>query len=88
METTKKWYQSKTIWGIIIAALGFVLTNFLGVQGITLPENADFEQLKEYTEAVKAAQGNVGLIISQAMSIVGTILAIIGRVKAEEKITL
>lgn len=88
METTKKWYQSKTIWGIIIAALGFVMTNLLGVQDITLPENADFEQLKAYAEAIKAAQGNVGLIISQIMSVVGTILAIIGRVKAEEKITL
>jgi hypothetical protein len=27
----KKWYQSKTIWGVLIAALGFVLTEVLKV---------------------------------------------------------
>ncbi len=54
---TKKWYQSKTIWGIIVAALGYAMT-LIGVEQVSLPENADFEQLKAYAESVKAAQGN------------------------------
>ena len=33
---TKKWYQSKTIWGIAIAALGFVMST-LSVSEPVLP---------------------------------------------------
>jgi len=88
METTKKWYHSKTIWGIAIAAIGFVMTSVLGVQGIAIPQNGDFDQLKAYADAIKAAQGNAGVIIGQLMGAVGTVLAIIGRIKAEEKIAL
>lgn len=84
--TTKKWYQSKTIWGILIAALGFVITNYLKVPDTTLPENADFNQLKAYAEAIKAADGNISVIVSEIISLIGTILAIYGRIKAGEKI--
>jgi hypothetical protein len=83
---TKKWYQSKTIWGIMIAGIGFLLTEILKVPDVTLPENADFEQLKQYADAIKLANGNVGVIIGQIMGIVGTILGIIGRVKAGQKL--
>jgi hypothetical protein len=88
METTKKWYTSKTIWGIAIAAIGFIMTSVFGVQGISIPQNGDFDQLKAYADAIQAAQGNTGVIIGQVMGAVGTVLAIIGRVKAEQKIAL
>lgn len=84
---TKPWYQSKTIWGILIAAVGYVLSEVLKVPDVQLPPNADFEQLKAYTDAVKAAQGDVAVIVSQAISAVGTVLAIYGRVKAESSIS-
>jgi hypothetical protein len=82
----KKWYQSKTIWGIIIAALGVFITEYVGVSDIVLPENADFNQLKAYAEAIKAAQGNYAEIFGQIISSIGGILAIIGRINADQKI--
>ena len=81
----KKWYQSKTIWGIVIAALGFVATSYLQAP-IEVPANADFEQLKAHADAIKAAQGNVGIIIGQVIAAVGSIVAILGRVKADSTI--
>jgi len=82
----KKWYQSKTIWGVLIAALGFLLTEVLKVPEVTLPPDADFNQLKAYVDAINNANGNIGVIIGQVMGVVGTILGIIGRVKADGKI--
>ncbi len=82
----KKWYQSKTIWGVLIAALGFVLTEVLKVPEVTLPPDADFNQLKIYVDAINNANGNIGVIIGQVMGVVGTILGIIGRIKADGKI--
>jgi hypothetical protein len=82
----KKWYQSKTIWGVLIAALGFTLTEVLKVPEVTLPPDADFNQLKAYVDAINNANGNIGVIIGQVMGVVGTILGIIGRIKAEGKI--
>jgi hypothetical protein len=83
---SKKWWSSKTIWGVLIAFLGFILTEKLQVPDIQLPENADFEQLKAYADAIKEAEGNLGVIAGQLLSAFGTLLAIIGRVKAETKI--
>jgi hypothetical protein len=85
-QAVKPWWQSRTIWGILIAAVGFVISEVLKVPEVSLPENADFEQLQAYVEAVKAANGNLSVIISQVVSAVGTLLAIYGRVKAEAKI--
>lgn len=82
----KNWYQSKTIWGIIIAALGAFLSQTLQVPDVTLPENADYNQLKAYAEAIKAAHGNISAIIANVIAACGSILAIYGRVKAGEKI--
>lgn len=84
---TKAWYQSKTIWGIVIAALGYVISEVLKVPDVQLPANPDFEQLKTYTEAVKAANGNISVIISQVVSAIGTFVAIYGRMKAEGKLS-
>lgn len=82
----KKWYQSKTIWGIAIAFLGFVLQNILKVD-ITLPENADYETIQKHIEALKMAQNSTMSLISEGMSLVGTLIAVYGRFKAEEKLT-
>jgi hypothetical protein len=71
---------------VLIAALGFVLTEVLKVPDVTLPPDADFNQLKTYVDAINSANGNIGVIIGQAMGVVGTILGIIGRVKADGKI--
>lgn len=84
---TKKWYTSKTIWGILIAALGYFMTT-IGVEAPVLPENADFEQLKAFAEAVKAANGNFSVIIGQVLASLGAILAIIGRFQADTKVTV
>lgn len=82
----KKWYKSKTIWGILIGSLGFLITEILKVPDTQLPANADFDQLKAYAEAIQQSQGNLGVIVGQAMGIVGAIVGIIGRVKAEGKL--
>jgi hypothetical protein len=82
---SKKWYQSKTILGIIIAALGFAATSFLQAP-IEVPVNADFDQLKAHADAIKAAQGNIGIIAGQIVAGIGSVIAIIGRVNAEGKI--
>lgn len=83
---TKKWYQSKTIWGIIIAALGYVMST-IGVESPSLPANADFDQLQAYAEAIKAANGSFSVIVGQVLAAVGTIVSIIGRFQAETKVT-
>lgn len=83
---TKKWYQSKTIWGIVIAALGMLITETLGTTEIVLPENADFNQLKQYVDSIKNSQGNLAAIFGQIVAAIGSIIAIVGRVKAETKI--
>lgn len=82
----KKWYQSKTIWGIAIAFLGFVLNNIFNVTDLNLPENADYATIMQHYEAVKAAKNNMAVLISELLSIVGTVIAIVGRVKADQKI--
>lgn len=83
---SKKWYQSKTIWGIIIAFVGYILTNSLQVHDVSVPANADFDSLKELVNQIKAAQGNVSVIAGQVMGIIGTIIAIYGRIKTDSKI--
>lgn len=86
MNTSKKWYQSKTIWGIMIALLG-LLMGHLGVSEPVLPENADVTQVQEYIKAVKDAGGNPQAVISNIMAIVGIIFAAYGRLKAETTLT-
>jgi hypothetical protein len=82
----KKWYQSKTIWGIAIAFIGFILNHLLQVD-VTLPANADYETLLAHYEAIKNSQSNTMVLVSELMSMIGTLIAIWGRFKAEEKLT-
>lgn len=84
---TKKWYQSKTIWGIIIAALGAFLSQKLQVPDVTLPDNADYQTLKTYADSIKSAQGDFNVIIANVIGVLGSIFAIYGRIKAGEKLT-
>jgi hypothetical protein len=86
MEQAKKWYLSKTIWGIIIATLGVVITNVLQVPGIELPKDATVDQAQVAIAAIKAAQGNIGLIIGQVTTLIGLVIGVIGRIKAEKTI--
>lgn len=84
MSESKKWYASKTIWGIMIAVLGVLITNVLQVPGIELPKDATVDQAQAAIAAIKAAQGNVGLILAQVTTLVGLVIGVIGRIKAEK----
>lgn len=84
---TKKWYQSTTIWGILIGVLGYFMST-IGVDSPTLPENADFDQLKQYADAIKASQGSLSVIAGQLLAAFGTLVSIYGRFKAETKVTV
>jgi len=86
MLETKKWYASKTIWGIAIAALGILLSNVLKVD-IVLPSDATVDQGQAAIQAIKAAQGNIGVIGAQVITLVGLVVGVIGRIKAEKKIS-
>lgn len=87
METqSKKWYQSKTIWGIVIAFIGYAISQFLKVPDLQIPENADMETIKKHIEAVKAAKNDFMLLASELMAAIGSVIAIIGRIKADQKI--
>ena len=86
MLETKKWWASKTIWGIIVAALGFLISNVLQVPDVTLPSDATIDQVKSTLEAIKAAQGNLGLIFGHIATLAGLVVSVIGRIQAEKKI--
>lgn len=83
---TKKWYQSKTIGGILLSLVGLAFAYFGIETGTELPPNADVEQIKAYAEQIKAADGNISTIIGIGIAAVGYIMAFIGRVKADKKI--
>lgn len=85
MEPTKKWYQSKALWGVIISLIGFLVQKFVGAE-VTLPENPDFEQLQQYSEAIANANGSLSVIVSNLMMIVGLVMAWFGRVSAKKTI--
>lgn len=85
MLETKKWYASKTIWGILIAALGIFLTNVLKVD-VILPADATVDQTQAAIEAIKAAQGDLGVIAAQITTLIGLVVGVIGRIQAEKKI--
>ena len=86
MKGTKKWWASKTIWGIIIAVLGVIVTDVLKVPDVNLPADATVDQTKAAIEAIKAAQGNLGVIAAQITTLVGLVVGVIGRIQAEKKI--
>lgn len=77
MEDTKKWYQSKTIWGVIVnmfCKTYLVARIIFKFSGIELP------MLPPEFEAVA-----VDVLVTIG-SVIGDFLAIIGRIKAERKI--
>lgn len=82
----KQWWKSKTIWGILIAAFGLVISNVLKVD-IQLPTDPTVDQTQAAIEAIKAAHGNLGVIAGQITTIVGLIVGVIGRIQAEKKIS-
>lgn len=84
----KNWYQSKTIWGVILAALGYFITTKLGVEGVDIPANADFEQLKQYADQVKEAKNNWPSLLGTLITASGYIMAVVGRIKADTEIKL
>ena len=86
MTETKKWWASKTIWGIIIAVLGIIVTDVLKVPDVNLPADATVDQVRSTLEAIKAAQGNLGLIFGHITTLAGLVLGVIGRIQAEKKI--
>lgn len=85
--TTKKWYQSKTIWGIAITLIAFLLNRYFGVTDLNIPESEDAEILLNHIERIKAAKSDVMVLISEFMAGIGGLLAIIGRVQADTKLT-
>jgi hypothetical protein len=86
MEQKKPWYLSKTIWGVLIGVAGFALSKF-GVSEPVLPSSPDFDSLKGFVEAFKAAKGSVEAYIAIGMQVVGFALALYGRIKADAKIS-
>ena len=88
MINTKKWYQSKTIWAIVVAAFAFFLHNTLQVSpaDINVPDNPDFNQLKNIASQVKSAHGNIANIITILIGSASSIAAIYNRVTSDSVI--
>ena len=83
---TKKWYQSKTIWGIVISIIGYLVNKYVGVEGVSIPYNADFDQLEAYAQTINATKHSLPNLFGTLMSVFGFFLALFGRIKAETKI--
>ncbi len=71
MNGTKPWWESKTIWGSIITVVA-VTTGLFGIQ------------IDPQTQAVLV--DNVTALMSAGGAIMGAILGIYGRVKADKKV--
>lgn len=83
---TKKWYYSKTIWGILIALLGFVLNQVLKVD-IKLPDS-DVLTPTDIQNVRDAVTNSHSDLVSVVTIIVGVLLAVYGRFKATTKVTI
>ncbi|CAB4136308.1 hypothetical protein UFOVP579_51 [uncultured Caudovirales phage] len=86
--TSKKWIKSKTVWGIFIAFIGWLAQTKLQVSDLQIPANPDFDQLKNYAQAIKESNGSMAVIFAQVTSLIGYLVALYGRIVANEKITL
>jgi len=69
---TKKWWASKTLYGVVIAAVAL----FLGWLG-----------KPDLAEGVQAETATVGQIVEQIAVVVGLALAAWGRISASAKLT-
>ena len=87
MTESKKWWQSKTIWGIIIAALGVVISELLKVDGVVVPTDPAVTEAQSIIETIIASNGNIGVILGQLVTIFGLVMSVIGRIKAEKSIS-
>ena len=72
MNETQKWYTSKTIWGIIVAFLAFLLQS-LGV----------LEVLPEEQTGLAETLTTLGVSLGELL---GLIIALYGRVSATKRI--
>lgn len=86
ITASKPIWQSKTLWGIVIAIVGYFL-NRANIPA-NLPSNADATQLIQYAQEVAAAKGSFQGILSVILASLGGLLAIYGRVVADTKLTL
>lgn len=87
MVHSKSWFLSKTIWGVIITVIGFVGSQYFQADVSALPTDPDAVQALEIVQSIKANHNNVQVIASNIVALCGAILAIVGRVKAEAKIS-
>ncbi len=71
MENSKVWYLSKGIWGGILSGL----VGALALLGVAVDANF-----------VNVVSDKIVLVIPAAITVVGAILAIVGRIKAVKKI--
>jgi hypothetical protein len=84
MTESKKWWQSKTIWGIIVAALGVTISDVFQVPGLIVPTDPVISEVQSIIQTIISSDGNVGVILGQTITVLGLIISVIGRVKAEK----
>lgn len=86
MNTTKKWYQSKTIWAI---AIGFIAlaAKSLGVTDPSLPLSPDDAQAITYVHQVQAAHGSITAIATTIVSFIAFAFGVYGRITADTQIS-
>lgn len=70
---SKPWYQSLTIWGTAILTICALVLPLIG--------KADLANV------LQAEQGNIADALAALGSLIGAVLAIIGRIRAATKIT-
>lgn len=80
MNSTKKWYQSSGFWGGATALLAsaFMLANMIW-SGVVDPDVIETLQSEQLVEAID-------VIIAAGVAVAGSIVAIIGRLKAKKEI--
>lgn len=87
MQTKKPWFKSTTLWGILIALGGTLLSNFgVSTPDLNLPPNADAETIQAIIAQIKAAHGSLTGILGVVIASIGTLAAIYGRITAKQAI--
>lgn len=83
MENKKPWYLSKTIWGLLISLIGFIGSEVLRVPVDVSNVDSDTQALLDAAKAIKDSSGSLEVIISQGIGVIGAVIALYGRVKAD-----
>lgn len=80
MNESKKWYQSTGFWGGVTALLAsaLLLANIIW-SGAVDPEVIETLQSEQLVEAIE-------VIIAACVGVVGSVVSIIGRIKANKQI--